>query len=61
MDLLNVSRSTLREGLHLLEEERIIRTSQGIGRFLVSVPGDYKFDITHFKAPHRCGGLWASN
>ena len=46
MEYLDVSRSTLREGLHLLEEERVIRTKHGTGRFLVATPRDYKFDIT---------------
>ena len=49
-ELLNVSRSTLREGLHLLEEERLIRTKHGAGRFLVSRPKDYKFDVTRLQS-----------
>ncbi len=50
IDILDVSRSSLREGLHLLEEERIIRTIHGKGRFLVSTPQDFKFDITHLQS-----------
>jgi GntR family transcriptional regulator len=50
IDILDVSRSSLREGLHLLEEERIIRTKHGTGRYLVSTPQDYKFDITHLQS-----------
>jgi len=50
MEYLDVSRSTLREGLHLLEEERIIRTKHGTGRFLVATPRDYKFDITRLQS-----------
>ncbi len=45
MNLLNVSRSTLREGLQLLEQERILITKHGIGRYLASTPKDLKFDI----------------
>lgn len=47
---LNVSRSTLREGLHLLEEERILRSKHGSGRYLISSPGDFKFDITRLQS-----------
>ena len=50
MEYLDVSRSTLREGLHLLEEERVIRTKHGTGRFLVATPRDYKFDITRLQS-----------
>ena len=50
MDLLNVSRSTLREGLHLLEEERIIRTIQGSGRYLAADPKDIQFEITRLQS-----------
>jgi GntR family transcriptional regulator len=45
MDLLHVSRSTLREGLQLLEQERILITRHGLGRYLASTPKDLKFDI----------------
>lgn len=45
MDLLNVSRSTLREGLQLLEQERVLITKHGLGRYLASTPKDLKFDI----------------
>jgi DNA-binding GntR family transcriptional regulator len=50
MDDLQVSRSTLREGLQLLEEEHILRTKHGTGRFLITQPVDYKFDITHLQS-----------
>jgi GntR family transcriptional regulator len=50
VDMLDVSRSTLREGLHLLEEERIIRTKHGAGRFLVATPNDYQFDLTRLQS-----------
>lgn len=50
MDVLDVSRSTLREGLQLLEEERIIRTRHGTGRFLVGAPRDFRFDLTRFQS-----------
>ncbi|MCS7247426.1 MAG: GntR family transcriptional regulator [Anaerolineales bacterium] len=46
MELLNVSRSTLREGLQMLEQERILITKHGLGRYLASAPKDLKFDIT---------------
>lgn len=47
---LEVSRSTLRESLHLLEEERIIRTKRGTGRYLLTTPKDFKFDITRLQS-----------
>lgn len=49
-ELLDVSRSSLREGLHLLEEERILRTKHGAGRFLLSLPGDLKIEITRLQS-----------
>ncbi|MCJ7677874.1 MAG: winged helix-turn-helix domain-containing protein, partial [Anaerolineales bacterium] len=36
--LLGVSRATLREGLQLLEQEGVLATRHGIGRFLVAAP-----------------------
>jgi GntR family transcriptional regulator len=50
METLQVSRSTLREGLQLLEEEHVIRTRHGIGRYLVSNPIDYKYDIARWQS-----------
>ena len=50
METLQVSRSTLREGLQLLEEEHLIRTRHGIGRYLVANPIDYKYDITRLQS-----------
>jgi GntR family transcriptional regulator len=49
-DTLNVSRATLREGLHLLEEERVIRAKHGSGRYLLSTPEDLEFEITHLQS-----------
>ena len=46
MDMLDVGRSSLREGLHLLEEERIVRTLHGSGRYLMSPPNELNIDIT---------------
>lgn len=50
MDALQVSRSTLREGLQLLEEEHIIRTRHGIGRYFIAPPIDYRYDITRLQS-----------
>jgi GntR family transcriptional regulator len=50
IDVLKVSRSTLREGLQLLEEEHIIRTRHGVGRYLIAHPIDYKYDITRLQS-----------
>lgn len=49
-DMLDVSRATLREGLHLLEEERVIRAKHGSGRYLLSLPEDLEFEITHLQS-----------
>lgn len=49
-DFLNVSRASLREGLHLLEEDHLIRTQHGTGRYLIATPKDYKFDITRLQS-----------
>ena len=49
-EMLQVSRSSLREGLHLLEEERVIRTRHGSGRFLLSSPSDLDFDIARLQS-----------
>jgi GntR family transcriptional regulator len=47
---LDTSRSTLREGLLLLEEERIIRTKHGTGRFLLSSPNDLQIEMTRLQS-----------
>jgi GntR family transcriptional regulator len=49
-DMLGISRSTLREGLHLLEEERVIRAKHGSGRYLLSLPEDLEFEITRLQS-----------
>jgi GntR family transcriptional regulator len=49
-EMLDVSRATLREGLHLLEEERVIRTRHGSGRYLLSMPEDLEFEITRLQS-----------
>ncbi len=49
-DTLDVSRATLREGLHLLEEERVIRAKHGSGRYLLSLPEDLEFEITRLQS-----------
>ncbi len=49
-DMLDVSRATLREGLHLLEEERVIRAKHGSGRYLLSLPADLEFEITRLQS-----------
>ena len=62
MEVLQVSRSTLREGLQLLEEEHILRTRHGIGRYLITHPIDYKYDITHLQsATEMLAGLWLAS
>lgn len=45
-EILGVSRFSLREAIHLLEEERIIATKHGTGRFLVAIPGDFNIDLS---------------
>jgi GntR family transcriptional regulator len=49
-EMLDVSRATLREGLHLLEEERVIRAKHGSGRYLLSIPDDLEFEITRLQS-----------
>ena len=49
-EMLQVSRSSLREGLHLLEEERVIRTRHGAGRYLLASPSDLEFDIARLQS-----------
>ncbi len=50
IELLGVSRFTVREAFHLLEAERILRTKQGSGRYLVSDPKDIHMDITRLQS-----------
>ena len=45
-EILGVSRFSLREAIHLLEEERIIATKHGTGRFLAALPDDFKIELT---------------
>lgn len=49
-EMLDVSRASLREGLHLLEEERVIRAKHGSGRYLLSMPEDLEFEITRLQS-----------
>jgi GntR family transcriptional regulator len=49
-DLLEVSRFSLREAIHLLEEERIISTKHGTGRFLLARPNDLSIDLTNLQS-----------
>src|SRR3972149_11126253 len=49
-DLLEVSRFSLREAIHLLEEECVISTKHGTGRFLLSPPGDFSIDLTNLQS-----------
>ena len=49
MDLLDVSRSSLREGLQLLEQDGLIRTRHGSGRYLSFPTNDYHFDIARLQ------------
>lgn len=50
LEMMQVSRATLREGLHLLEEERVIRTRHGAGRYVLSAPSDLDFDIARLQS-----------
>ena len=47
--LLGVSRATLREGLQLLEQEGVIATRHGIGRFLVAAPETLVTDLSRLR------------
>jgi GntR family transcriptional regulator len=40
----------LREGLHLLEEERIIRSRHGSGRYLLTYPSELDFDMARLQS-----------
>jgi GntR family transcriptional regulator len=50
IEMLQVGRSSLREGLHLLEEERIIRSRHGSGRYLLSYPSELDFDMARLQS-----------
>lgn len=47
--LLRVSRTTLREGLQLLEQEGVLSTRHGVGRFLVAPPDTLALDISRLR------------
>ncbi len=49
-EMLDVSRFSLREALHLLEVERLISTRHGKGRFLLAPPRDISIDITSLQS-----------
>src|SRR3970040_715657 len=46
VELLGITRFSMREALSLLEVDRVISTKHGVGRFLISKPGDINIDIT---------------
>jgi GntR family transcriptional regulator len=50
IDQFNVSRLTLREALHLLEEERIIRPVHGKGWYFISLPINLEADISRVQS-----------
>jgi len=49
-EILNVSRLSLREALQLLEEERIIVTKHGSGRYILSLPSNLDIDISNLQS-----------
>jgi GntR family transcriptional regulator len=49
MELLDVSRSSLREGLQLLEQDGVISTRRGSGRYLNLPPTNFQFDISRLQ------------
>ncbi len=49
-EILNVSRLSLREALQLLEEERIIVTKHGSGRYVLSLPSNLDIDISNLQS-----------
>lgn len=49
IDLLGVSRATLREGLQLLEQEGVLATRHGLGRFLVAAPEKMITDLSRLR------------
>ncbi len=50
MELLHASRSSLREGFQLLEQDGIIHTQHGLGRYLSIPTTDFQFDISHLQS-----------
>jgi GntR family transcriptional regulator len=53
IDLLDVSRGTLREGLQLLEQEGVMRSRHGSGRYMVASPKAIALDITRLRSVHH--------
>ncbi|MCL4368352.1 MAG: GntR family transcriptional regulator [Actinobacteria bacterium] len=49
IELLGVSRATLREGLQLLEQEGVLASRHGVGRFVVAPPDTLALDISHLR------------
>ncbi|PWH19565.1 MAG: hypothetical protein DDG59_02735 [Anaerolineae bacterium] len=49
-EILNVSRLSMREALQLLEEERIIVTKHGSGRYILSLPSNLDIDISNLQS-----------
>lgn len=49
-EILNVSRLSMREALQLLEEERIIFTKHGSGRYVLSLPSNLDIDISNLQS-----------
>jgi GntR family transcriptional regulator len=50
VELLDVSRATLREGLQLLEQEGVILSRHGKGRYLVAPPEAIAVDMTNLRS-----------
>jgi GntR family transcriptional regulator len=49
-EILDVSRLSMREALQLLEEERIILTKHGSGRYLITPPSSLDIDISNLQS-----------
>ncbi|MCS6906583.1 MAG: GntR family transcriptional regulator [Anaerolineales bacterium] len=49
-EIFNVSRLSMREALQLLEEERIIVTKHGSGRYVLSLPSNLDIDISNLQS-----------
>lgn len=50
VEMLDVSRSSLREGFQLLEQDGIVRTLHGSGRYLSIPTTDFRFDISQLQS-----------
>jgi GntR family transcriptional regulator len=50
LTLFQVSRPTLREGLRILEQERILRSKHGSGRYLLAKPDEIAVEITELQS-----------